>query len=103
MHIPFDFADEVEDDTLLGDTEDLRVEVLRVIRATKDVVAFAISVIIRIIHNFNQAVVAHAARESWLNDLGFPRLPEFACDPGNRRGVDQLNIVIRLIQIFLHQ
>lgn len=60
MYIPLDFADKVEDDSLLGNAEDLGVEVLGVIRTTKDVVAFAISVIVRIIHDFNQAVVAHA-------------------------------------------
>ena len=58
LHIPLDLADEVKDESLLGDTEDLGVDILGFIVA-EHIIAFAISVIVRIIFDINQAVVAH--------------------------------------------
>jgi hypothetical protein len=99
VHVPLDLADEVKDDSLLGDTEHLRIEVLRIVGA-KDVVTLAISVVVRIVNDIDQAVVAHATRKGRLDDLGVLALPDFACDPGDRRGVGHLNI-IRSIKIIL--
>jgi len=48
LHIPLDLADEVKDESLLGDTEDLGVDILGFIVA-EYIIAFAISVIVRII------------------------------------------------------
>jgi hypothetical protein len=58
LHIPLDLADEVKDESLLRDTEDLGVDILGFIVA-EHIIAFAISVIVRIICDINQAVVAH--------------------------------------------
>lgn len=58
VHVPLDLADEVENNSLFGDTEHLGVEVFGIIWA-KHVVTFAISVIIGIVDNVDQAVVAH--------------------------------------------
>jgi hypothetical protein len=100
MHVPFDFADEVKDHSLLGYTEHLSVQVLGV-RRFKHVVAFAISVIIGIVDDFNKAIVAHATRKDRLNDLRILALSDFACHPGDRRGVRHLNIVVEVILIKL--
>jgi hypothetical protein len=103
VHEPLNLADEVEDDSLLRNAEDLRIEILGVIRA-EHVIAFAICIIVGIVDNFDQTIVAHAAREAWLNDLGVLALPDFAGDSGDRLGVGHLNIIIiELIKIMLQE
>jgi hypothetical protein len=59
VHVPLDLADEVKDDPPLGDTEHLGIEVLGVF-AAKRVVTLAISIIVRIVNDLDQAVVAYA-------------------------------------------
>ena len=60
LYIPLDFADEIEDDTLFWYAEDFGVDILGVV-VTKYVIAFAVSVVVRIVGDFDQTIVAHAA------------------------------------------
>jgi hypothetical protein len=100
VHVPLDLADEVKDDSLFGQPEHLRVEVLGVIRA-KHIVTFAISVVVRIVDDFDEAIVAHTTGKRRLNDLGVLALPNLAGDPGSRFGVDHLLITIQYVEIIL--
>jgi len=59
LYIPLDLADEVKDDSLLRNTEDLGVDILGIV-VTKHIIAFAISIVVRIVSDIDQAIVAHA-------------------------------------------
>lgn len=58
LHVPLDLVDEIQDDALFGNAVDVGAGVL--LFTAKDVVALAIRIIVRIINDFNEPVVAHA-------------------------------------------
>jgi hypothetical protein len=92
-----DLGKEVKNNALLRYAEDLGVEVA-IIFTSKYIVAFTVRIIIGVIDNVDQAVVAHAAREGWLDDLGVSRPSDFTRDPVNHGDV----IVVDFVEIMLH-
>ena len=99
MHIPLDFAEEVSDQSSLRHAVDLGVDVFEL---KASVVAFAIGVIVRIINDIDQAVVAHATRESRVNNLRDFALPDLTWD-SCKGGITHLDIVIRPVKVILQQ
>jgi hypothetical protein len=99
LHIPFDFAKEVGDQSSLRHAVNPRVDVLNL---EARVVAFAISVIIRIIDDIDQAIVAHTTRESRFDNLGVLAPANLTWDSG-KGGITHLDIIERPIQIILQQ
>jgi len=96
-NILLDLGKEVKDNALLRNAEDLGVEVA-VIFTCKHIVAFTVRIIIGVVENFDQTVVAHAAREGWLDDLGISRPSDFTRNPVNHGDV----IVVDFVEIMLH-
>lgn len=99
MCVPLDFSQEVSDQSALRHTVDLGVDVLELEAC---VVAFAISVIIRIVDDVDETVVAHATRKGWLNDLRMLAPPDLTWHSG-KAGITHLDIVIRHIEVILQQ
>jgi hypothetical protein len=93
LDVPFDFGKEVGDQSAFRHAVDLGVDVLEL---ETSVVAFAISVIVRIVNDVNQAVVAHATRERWLDDI---RVFAPSDLPWNsvKRVITHLDIVIEIV------
>jgi hypothetical protein len=99
QNTPLDFAEEVRNQASLGHAVDLGVDVLDF---EASIVAFAISIIIRVIDNVNQAVIVHATCKCGLDNLGVLAPPNLTWHSGEG-SIAHLDIIVRPVEIILQE
>lgn len=85
-YLLLDLAKEVGNDTPLRYAEDFGVSVPGVI-GSEHIIAFIISVIVGIVDNVDETIVAHSTRKGWFDNRGMLRLADLARKASDRSGV----------------